>query len=761
MNPSKTSIYTILERVLPWLILAILLLFTYAKFFQVPYIGFRWDSSGQVVFIFTDGTGPNPPAKPGDGLLQENDRLLQASDISWQTYKGDLRHPFIDHVQPGDIIQLRIERDGQQITIPWVIPGPNPAEINDRIWTEAWLGLAFWILGTLTFLAIRPRNERWRLLVAFNFLTAIWLTVGSGLSLIHFWESAILLRIFVWFSVPVYLHLHWVFPRPLGKLHPAWVGGAYLLAALCAIVEELQLTPANFYYFGFLFAIVGSFILLLAHFFRQPEVRRELRSLLIIAFLSFAPSIVIGILASVTTLPSGLGGLGLLSLPLVPIAYFYTVLRTQLSGLELRFNQALSVYLYTIFLLVLLLPVIVGMNIWVTGTGSGLVVGIVTLLLAALITIPGYWRVQAFVERAILGVSLPPRDLLELYSEHIVTSTSFSSLQKLLETEILPRLHIRQFAFIQLDRNSPKVLTVFGLDGASLPLQDVPDFAISLAGKYRPVDDDPAPFSWVRLALVLKLEGELVGLWLFGRRDPDDFYAQAEINLLQSLANQTAIALSNILQTQRVLEMYQQDISRHEQERMRLALDLHDSILNQMAAMLLNMDDQAITPRFQQSYDELTQRLREIVSDLRPPMLNYGLKPALDELAESLAEREQNKLHITLDIRGGESRYPVEVEQHLFRIIQEAAENALRHGSASQITIQGELFPGTIEMTIADNGRGFDASLGFELAGLLANQQPGLAGMLERARLIGGDVTIVSQPNIGTTVGFKWAASTL
>ncbi len=738
----------IIESLAPWLALAIILLYTYVKFIEAPYLGFRWASSGEVIILFTNGDNLTP--------IQQGDHLLQADSVTWTEYKNDLSKPFVQHAQPGQVIQLRIERDGNEMTIPWIVPGPRFNEISDRILSEGLLGYAFWFLGTLTFLVIRPRNERWRLLVAFNFLTAIWLTIGGGVSYLHLWGSLIAMRAFVWLSIPVYLHLHWVFPKPLAKLSPRIVWTAYLLAALLAAAELFQLFQTNFYYLGFILSIAGSLLFLLLHAIRQPEERKVLRTLFVSALLSFAPSIVLGLLKNFIELPYPSDGLGLLSLPLLPLAYFYVVARRQLGELELRFNQALAVYIYTIILLLVLLPVIWVLNLWISGPGSAIIISALILIISALLTLFSYRHVQAFVERIILGVSLPPRDLLELYSERITTSTSLPDLQTILADEILPRLHIRQFAFLQVEKGTPQVLQT--VDIVNLPVQNALLLTGQLAGKYRTPETvvSPDPFAWVRLAVELKVAGELMGLWLFGRRDPDDFYSQTEINLIQILANQTAIALSNIVQTQRVSEMYQLDISRHENERMRLALELHDSILNQLATMMLRLDDKSISPQFQEAYDELIDRLREIVSNLRPPMLNYGLKPALDELAESLIERDKNGLVFTLDLRSDEHRYPAEVEQHLFRIVQEACENALRHGLARNINITGELLPDKINLTIADNGRGFDTGKGFGLATLLAHKHFGLAGMLERAEMIGGNVEIYSNFKSGTQIQVRW-----
>ena len=249
----------------------------------------------------------------------------------------------------------------------------------------------------------------------------------------------------------------------------------------------------------------------------------------------------------------------------------------------------------------------------------------------------------------------------------------------------------------------------------------------------------------------------MLGFWLFGRRDPDDIYSQLEIPILKSLANQTAIALSNILQTERLKAMYQADATRYEHEKQQLAHDLHDSILNQMAVLMMKLDLPSVPPAFQHAYDELVQRLREIVSDLRPPVLNFGFKIALEDLAESLSERNPDAVKIVSDIQAdGEVRYPETVENHLYRIAQEAMENALRYAHAKTIRFLGGLSRDRIELRVEDDGIGFNAGTSLKPDHMLANKHFGLAGMLERADLIGAEIRIDSKPNQGTKIQIRW-----
>jgi signal transduction histidine kinase len=298
-----------------------------------------------------------------------------------------------------------------------------------------------------------------------------------------------------------------------------------------------------------------------------------------------------------------------------------------------------------------------------------------------------------------------------------------------------------------------------GLDSEQLPEEGYIPELIARAGFFRAPDPLAVdqPYSWIRLVLPLKLGSELLGFWLLGRRDPDDHYAQQEIPVISSLANLTAIALSNILQTERLRAMYEANIGRYEQERLRLSRDLHDSILNEMAALLMRSDAPVFSPQFQQAFEKLTERLREIVSDLRPPTLNFGLKYALDELAENLSERNQNSIRIESHLHtDGDWRYPDMVENHLYRIVQEACENALKYARATTIRIVAELSQDSLDIQVKDDGIGFPMETNRRLNEMLANKHFGLVGMFERANLIGADIDIDSTPGNGTCVHLRW-----
>jgi two-component system sensor histidine kinase DegS len=119
-------------------------------------------------------------------------------------------------------------------------------------------------------------------------------------------------------------------------------------------------------------------------------------------------------------------------------------------------------------------------------------------------------------------------------------------------------------------------------------------------------------------------------------------------------------------------------------------------------------------------------------------------------------ERSGDEIKIKVDIQSEEERLPQNIEQHLFRIVQEACENALKHANARNIRIQGSITPTQVDLNMADNGTGFEMDSNFELGSLLSNNHFGLAGMVERAHLINAQINIQSRINSGTSIQIHW-----
>lgn len=591
------------------------------------------------------------------------------------------------------------------------------------------------------------------------YLTAIWLITGN-ISAWQVWHSAIVMRMAIWMCVPVYLHLHWVFPSSFRKL-PGWLlWGGYFLAFGFALAEWLQLWDRNLYFLGFLLAVVGTIVLLTWHFIRQPQQRQNIGLLMTAAGVAFLPAIVLSVLGLMGAYPR-IGAIGLLALPALPGAYFYAAYRRQLGDLELRANRLISVYLFLTLLGTLFFVLISLFSAWYQPPFAAILIFIGLTVAIALLSIFVFPMFNRFIELKILGMPLTPTKLIDTYSAQIATSLDTDNLVHLLRDEILASLLVRESALLQLT-NQSKVLPVYwdGVDRDQIPSAVELTAIVSQTRSYPRLDEQIISTSgttWIRLAFPLDVEDQVMGVWLLGGRDPDDFYAQSEITVLRTLAYQIALALVNIAQAERLRAIFKANIERVEEERTALARALHDEVLTQLAILATQRDTQASSFIRDEEYQAITDRIRRMISGLRPAMLTYGLSAALDELVDDLCERAEDGLIFEVDIQSSTVRYHPRVEEHLYRIIQQVCENAMQHADASAIRIFGQLEP-DIVLTIEDNGVGFPNQAWPDIRELLAQKHYGLVGLLERAEIIGAQVQIDSRYQKGTRVFITWEA---
>ena len=815
-----------LELALSLFVLGLLVLFSYAKFVEIPYAGIRYEPDGRIVQVFVTSAKEAP--------LKLDDKLLEVGSVSWDEYKSDSELVLFDGAKAGQMVPLIIQRNGQTLSIPWRFPGFNQAELLERINSEWWWSYIFWFAGMVTIFVVRPRNVHMRLLITFFFLTSLWLSAGS-LSTFHIWHGAIVLRGLIWLCVPVYLHLHWSFPEPLGRIPASVLWAFYLLSAALVIAEVFQMLPKDAFYFGFLLAAAGSVLLLLGHYIFKPKHRFDVRLLAVAVLVILIPPILYIILEAFDILSPLAQGGALLGFPALPGAYFFATYRRQLRGLETRLSRLPRLYLYVVlfgFLAIILLSVfhrwtigaettfatglmivplslimavvallpffvplalrgttlvfdseisrleiranrllspflfvialgifltipIILAEIWLQFPGSSTLIGLVAAFVASLITLFGYSPTRRFIELRLLGIPLSPDHLVDTYSERITTSLDQKSLVQLLQEELLPSLLVRQSALFQIDAGGMKQFIMLGIMETQIPnAADIPNLLSQAGRNLSSTADIPEHYAWIRLILPLQVSGKTIGFWLFGRRDPDDFYALPEISLLETLANQTAIALVNIEQADRLHTLYQANIEWHEEERSALARELHDDVLGQLA-VLATQSTTTDSPEFQENYQLVTSRLRGMVTNLRPAMLQYGLSFTLEECVDELSMRIDDGSSITLEVPRSDARYDSKVEEHLYRIVQQACENAMRHAHADQIRVFGNLDPSHVHLTIEDDGVGFDQDK-LDFNTLLTEKHFGLAGMFERADLISADLEFDSTPGEGTKISISW-----
>ena len=189
-------------------------------------------------------------------------------------------------------------------------------------------------------------------------------------------------------------------------------------------------------------------------------------------------------------------------------------------------------------------------------------------------------------------------------------------------------------------------------------------------------------------------------------------------------------------------------LSTQDEERRRIARELHDGLGQRLVAARLLLEAEALQ-RPDSQLDEVvrelrdtTRELRAIVHGLRPVELGeVSLRSALKSYSQRVRELTGVKVHVDYAHQG---YLPNEIEEHLFRIFQEAVNNAIRHGGATEIRIELDGVGPQLRVQIRDDGSGFRPDQGARGLGLTA--------MAERVRLCGGHFRVESQPGEGTNL---------
>ncbi len=263
--------------------------------------------------------------------------------------------------------------------------------------------------------------------------------------------------------------------------------------------------------------------------------------------------------------------------------------------------------------------------------------------------------------------------------------------------------------------------------------------------------------SWV--SSPLKVEGEVIGVYHLGRRKgrPHIYYDTA---LLEVVGNVVGVNLSNA-QLLKDLRLKESELRRalhravevQEDERKRLARELHDEIGQALTSILIQLktvqeakDIRVVINRIdnlRQLTSQTIEELRRLAMDLRPVALDsLGIEAALRWYARQCSER--TGVEIELSEPDYAERLPAHLELILYRIAQEGLNNAIRHGKATQIHLGLEVDTYMVRLFINDNGKGFHQ--GERSSGL------GLVGIRERVELLKGQFSLNSAPGSGTNL---------
>jgi two-component system, NarL family, sensor histidine kinase DevS len=237
--------------------------------------------------------------------------------------------------------------------------------------------------------------------------------------------------------------------------------------------------------------------------------------------------------------------------------------------------------------------------------------------------------------------------------------------------------------------------------------------------------------------------------------EADPRFTDEDLRIAEAFAERAAVAID--LSERVARDALRRVVAGQELERQRLARELHDETGQALTSILLGLKgieegkDAEELRRSVLALRELVvstlHDVRRLAVELRPKALDdFGLVPALERLAETFAEQTNVKVDVEAVL--GEGRLGAEVETALYRIVQEALTNVIKHANAQTVSVVLTRQGDRIAVVIEDDGRGFDPETA-------RGERLGLLGMEERIALVGGRLSVESRPGQGTTVAVE------
>ena len=269
------------------------------------------------------------------------------------------------------------------------------------------------------------------------------------------------------------------------------------------------------------------------------------------------------------------------------------------------------------------------------------------------------------------------------------------------------------------------------------------------------VDQQAARQLGVRSALYVPLiaRGRAIGVVIaHDKAGSSPGFTDDDLRLTESLADRAAVAVDLSERVGR--DALARVVQAQELERKRLARELHDETGQALTSILLGLkpleqsastdEDRAAVASLRELVVSTLQDVRRLAVELRPTALDdFGLATAVERLAGTF--REHTGMRVDFEAQLGENRLPTEVETTLYRIVQEALANIVKHADASHVSILLTRSDRTVAAVVEDDGRGFDGDA-------TRDDVLGIVGMRERVGLVGGRLRVESTVGSGTTV---------
>ena len=766
-----------------------------------PDLGIELLSNGNVHHVDREGPAAAAGLQVGDLVRRIDGRPIHGGLF---LYEGK---------SPGSTVELEVVRGGQPVRIQATLGAVTGREYIFRI-ERLGVGFIFWMSGLVVWL-LRPALPSARLFLVFSQVTAGMLfaeVLDPSVPAMAFLTD--LLRYLV---APLALHLFATFPSPLAApLRLALlrtVYGCYIAVALLlvsSVIFTWDLYATGLWMAPRIFEVIVLVLALGVLLRPQPglslDAQRRRRMLLTGIVLGITP-----MLATLATLMWRPGGLfvpyewTLPALALMPMVYGYAVYREELDRADFILNRSMVYLLLTASLLGAYALLFFGIDALFSSERGWehVLAGVLLVVAGSSLFVPLRTRLQHVVDHLFYGGWYDYRTFVQSVSADLSRSTSLESLVRQLQTAA-ETMRFEGGTLLWRRGNVFYPLGSFGFDRSQLLHFKMPttsrlpqllqekemplpheELCEALAGadltrKERELLDAQGITFWIPLVC----RGTLHGILVTGRRQGEEELDREDRAILATLSTQAAFACENIAlleslkerltEVERVRDELAEAQARltegREDERLHLARELHDGPVQDLYATVHELELLAgengtgdladrINP-LRETMQRVAGTLRDVCIELRPPLLaDFGLGVTIRSYVARFREKHPD-VDVSVDLMPLSQELPERVQLALFRICQEALNNAVQHGKARHVRIRFEADAERILLEIADDGAGFVVPkrwIEFGRKGHL-----GLLGIAERAEAIEGALDVVSSPGAGTTlrVTAPWPGTT-
>jgi len=481
-----------------------------------------------------------------------------------------------------------------------------------------------------------------------------------------------------------------------------------------------------------------------------------------------------------------------------PLLYAYAMLPYRMTRLD-AFLRRTAVYylLFTLLATVFLVGTVLLREHSVFVNRHWPVVGVLIGAVVLVAMAPLERRLTRLTDWIWFGRSASYSSVVGHLAESLSTTLDRSVLERILVRDLATAMHLswsrlyirgQDDALVPVSGYGavPQLPEVLPADGAlALSLErraapighddlraSLPD--IRLRGSERAILAAPGVALWLPLVSA----GVLHGILLLGPKAGDDFFTPQDYDILSTLAYQSGIAAHNVRLVdqvsagrQELARAHRQLLEAGEQERRRLAQELHDGAVQQLIGISYQLaarhrrasangsgEDRdadtllATMEMTRQEVLDVATELRGMIGELRPPGLEeLGLAAALHGYVSRLQrEYGDDAPEIEVDVRDGALPIPIPVALCLFRVAQEGMRNAIKHANASHVALRLRSEEEQLRLTVRDDGCGFEVP--HRLSELASRDHFGLVSIAERVAQVGGNLTIRSEPGAGSEI---------